>query len=300
MSEPIRLFVFGLGYSAGTLAQAMQGRAASIAGTVRSKAKEARLAAAGFGAMVFDGTAPSPAVTKALQGATHVIASIAPGESGDPALAHHAADIRSAPALAWIGYLSSVGVYGKYGGAWVSERTTPHPVPGRSTHRLAAERAWQTLAAERGVPSAVFRIAGIYGPGRNVFVKLAEGKAHRAIKPGQVFNRIHVDDIAAALMAALGRNAAGIFNLADDEPAPPEEVVAYAAALMGVPAPPEIPFEQADLSGLARSFYDDNKRVLNDRLKQELGASLSYPSYREGLSALWNGGGWRGNRPISS
>jgi nucleoside-diphosphate-sugar epimerase len=160
--------------------------------------------------------------------------------------------------------------------------------------RLAAERAWQGFGADRRVPIGIFRLAGIYGPGRNPFVKLAEGSAHRIIKPGQVFNRVHVDDVAGALAAAILAKSDGTFNVADDEPAPADAVVAYAAELMGVPVPPEIPFEEADLSPMARSFYDDNKRVLNRRLKQELGVRLRYPTYREGLSALWSSGSWRG------
>jgi nucleoside-diphosphate-sugar epimerase len=272
----------------------MKGRAAGIAGTVRTSDKEAALAAQGFGAAVFTGDSPSVAVTKALEGATHIIASIPPGEAGDPVLAHHRADIVAAPALAWIGYLSTVGVYGAYAGAWVGERTTPHPAHGRATLRLAAERAWQSVAAERGVPAAVFRIAGIYGPGRNPLVNLAEGTAHRVVKPGQVFNRIHVDDIAATLAAAIGSKAAGIFNLADDEPAAAEDVVAFAAALMGVAPPPAVPFEEAALSPMARSFYEGNKRVLNRRINEELGVRLRYPTYRDGLAALWRDGNWRG------
>jgi nucleoside-diphosphate-sugar epimerase len=233
-------------------------------------------------------------VAAALAEATHVLVSIAPGEDGDRVIAHHRDDLLAAPGLAWIGYLSTVGVYGNYCGAWVSERTTPHPRPGRSTARLAAEKAWQALAEERDLPLAVFRIAGIYGPGRNALKNLSEGKARRIVKPGQLFNRIHVADIAASLAAALEENAAGIFNLADDEPAPPQDVVAYAAGLMGVDPPPEIPFAEAELSAMARSFYGDNKRVLNRRIKAELGVALRYPTYREGLAALWADGSWRG------
>ena len=151
------------------------------------------------------------------------------------------------------------------------------------------------FAAARGLPLAIFRLAGIYGPGRNALVNLAEGRAHRIVKPGQVFNRIHVDDIVAALTAAVARNAAGIFNVADDEPAPPQDVVAYAARLMGVDPPPEIAFDEADLSPMARSFYGDNKRVANAPIKQELGIALRYPTYREGLAAAGGraGGGLR-------
>ncbi|MEJ0011510.1 MAG: SDR family oxidoreductase [Bauldia sp.] len=269
MSAP-RIFVFGMGYTARAFARAMDGRAASFAGTMRADFEAANFA-----------------------DATHIVVSIPPGEA-DPVLARYRDALLAAPALQWIGYLSSVAVYGNYGGAWVTERTTPHPKQARSTERLAAEKAWAKFALDRSIPLATFRIAGIYGPGRNAFVNLAEGKAHRIVKPGQVFNRIHVGDIAAALVEAVDRNAAGIFNLADDEPAPPQDVVAYAAEMMGVIPPPEAPFAGADLSPMARSFYADNKRVSNRRMKEELGIALRYPTYRDGLAALWRNGNWRG------
>ena len=294
MTEPLRLFVFGLGYSALALLREVRDRAAPVAGTVRTAEKAARLTAEGVDALVFDGTAPGEGVRDALAAATHLLVSVAPGETGDPVLAHHRADIAAAPLLRWIGYLSTVGVYGDYGGAFVSERTTPHPASERSRRRLAAEKAWAVLAAELGVPLAVFRIAGIYGPGRNALQNLAEGTAKRIVKPGQVFNRIHVADIAETLAAATAKEAAGVFNLADDEPAPPEDVVTHAAALMGVPPPPAVPFDEAELSPMARSFYGDNKRVSNRRIKDELGITLRYPTYREGLAALWQDGSWRG------
>jgi hypothetical protein len=292
MTDPIRLFIFGLGYSATALAGELSGNVPAIAGTVRSAEKEAALAAKGLAPLVFTGDRPSLSVSKALEGTTHLLCSIPPGAGGDPALLHHRGDIVGAPALAWIGYLSTVGVYGRYGGAWVSERTTPHPVHERAAARLAAERAWRDLAAERGLPLAIFRIAGIYGPNRNALLSLSENKAHRVIKPGQVFNRIHVDDIAAVLVAALRRRAEGIFNLADDEPSPAEDVITYAADLMGVASPPAVPFEEAELSPMARSFYDGNKRVLNRRIKEALGITLRYPTYRDGLAALWRSGSW--------
>jgi nucleoside-diphosphate-sugar epimerase len=294
MNASVGLFVFGLGYSAGRFAESMMTRGASVAGTVRTKEKADRLRAKGIEAFVFDGGAPGEGSAAALAEATHILVSIPPGAGDDTVLAHHANDILAAPKLAWIGYLSTVGVYGDYGGAWVSERTTPHAKSGRSMKRLEAEKAWQALASERNVPLAIFRIAGIYGPGRNALKNLEEGKARRIVKPDQVFNRIHVADIAAALDAALTRNADGIFNLADDEPAPPQDVVAYAAKLMGVPPPPALPFESADLSPMARSFYGENKRVSNRRLRQELEVDLRYPTYREGLSALWEEGNWKG------
>jgi hypothetical protein len=293
--EPVRLFVFGLGYSAGEFARVIRSRAAWIGGTVRTAEKAARLRGEGTSSFVFDGAAPGAEIRASLDDATHLLVSIAPGEDGDPTLAHHAGDIVAAKKLRWIGYLSTVGVYGNYGGAWVSERTTPHARPGRSMRRLEAEKAWRTLADERKTPLAIFRIAGIYGPGRNALKNLEEGTARRITKPGQVFNRIHVADIAAALLAAVERNADGIFNLADDEPGPPQDVVEFAARLMGVPVPPDMPFETADLSPMASSFYGENKRVSNRRVREELGVVLRYQTYREGLSALWKEGDWRGN-----
>jgi nucleoside-diphosphate-sugar epimerase len=293
MIDPVRLFVFGLGYSAAALARTLKGRA-EIAGTTRDPDKLKALADEGFGALAlaFDGRAPGAGVAEALRTATHLLVSIAPGDA-DPVLAHHADDIRASKNLRWIGYLSTVGVYGNYGGAWVSERTTLHPKTERAVGRLAAEKAWTTLAAERSVPLAIFRLAGIYGLGRNAFVNLDAGRAHRIVKPGQVFNRIHAADIAATLSVAMTRAAAGIFNLADDQPAPPQDIVTFAARLMGVAPPPEVAFADAELSPMARSFYADNKRVANQRIKTELDVTLRYPTYREGLAALWRDGNWR-------
>lgn len=294
MSDHIRLFVFGLGYSAGRFASAMKGRAEWVGGTVRGIEKAVALAAEpGVRPYVFDGTAPGVGVAEAAKVATHLLISIPPGETGDPVLAQHRATLSAASGLEWIGYLSTVGVYGDYGGAWVSEATTPHPKSDRALRRLAAEKAWAELAAERGVPLAIVRIAGIYGPGRNALVNLAEGKAHRIVKPGQVMNRIHVDDIVAALIAAVERKAEGVVNLSDDEPAPPQDVVMFAAGLMGIEPPPEVSFDEADLSPMARSFYGENKRVANRRLKDDVGVALMHPTYRDGLSALWRDETWR-------
>ena len=296
MSDAVRLFVLGLGYSAGALARSMAPQAAWVGGTVRSGDRAKGLAGQGIAALAWDGSAPATGVAEALAAATHLLVSVPPRET-DPVLTHFAEAIRAAPRLKWIGYLSTVGVFGDYGGAWVSERTTPHPKSARATQRLAAEKAWSVLAATRALPLAIFRLAGIYGPGRNALVNLAEGTAHRIVKPGQVFNRIHVDDIVRMLMAGIAGNAAGIFNLADDEPAPPQDVVAYAARLMGVAPPREIPFTEAELSPMARSFYGDNKRVANTRIKQELGIALRFPTYREGLGTLWRDGSWRRTEP---
>ena len=289
MSGP-RLFVFGLGYSAGAFARAFAPQADWVGGTVRSPEKPV---GQGIATVPWDGTAPAADVAAALASATHLLVSIPPGDS-DPVLAHFSDALRAAANLRWIGYLSTVGVYGDYGGAWVSEATTPHPQSDRARRRIAAERAWAQLAAERRLPLAIFRLAGIYGPGRNALVNLAEGRAHRIVKPGQVFNRIHVDDIVQVLMAAIAKDAAGLFNVADDEPAPPQDVVAYAAALMEVDPPPETPFDKADLSPMARSFYGDNKRVANAAIRQALGIRLRFPTYRTGLESLWRDGTWRG------
>lgn len=289
----MRLFVFGLGFSATALVDVLRDRASWIGGTTRDADRAERLDKRGIDALLFDGRQPGTGVAEALAEATHLLVSIAPGEEGDRALRHHRADIRAAPNLRWIGYLSTVGVYGDHNGEWIDEDTPPRPRRGRSEQRLAAEREWSALGVERDVPLATFRIAGIYGPGRNALVNLAAGKARRLIKPGQVFNRVHVADIAATLEASTRRPATRIYNLADDEPAPPQDVVTFAAGLMGCEPPPEIAFEKADLSPMARSFYGENKRVSNARIKNELGVTLRYPTYRQGLTAMWRDGSWR-------
>lgn len=293
MAEMIRprVFVFGLGYSALAAARLLRGQA-DISGTTREPSRSAALKSAGIDAIVFDGATRAPEVDAALAQATHVIVSVPPAEAGDPVLALHGEDIARAPDLRWIGYLSSLAVYGNYGGAWVSEETTPHPKTERAVRRHRAELEWRRLGTSRTIPVATFRIAGIYGPGRNAFVALREGRAHRVVKPGQVFNRIHIDDIASAIAASLIADRGGILNLADDLPSPPQDVVTFAAGLMDLAPPPEIPFETAELSPMAQSFYADNKRADNRRLKALLGRPLAFPSYREGLQALWNNGDW--------
>lgn len=281
----MRLFIFGAGYSAQAFARRMAAEADWIGGTTRSADKAAALRQAGIEPVVFDGTAPSAAVAAALASSSHILVSIGPSAAGDPVLAHHRADL-AADRPEWIGYLSTVGVYGDHGGAWVDEETPCRPVSRRSAERLAAERAWLDFAAETGLPVQVFRLSGIYGPGRNALENLKKGTARRIVKPGQVFNRIHVDDIAGALQAALKRPETAIYNVTDDEPAPPQDVVAYAADLLGVAPPPEVPFEAADMTPMARSFYGENKRVSNAKLKNALDYSFLYPTYREALISL--------------
>ncbi|MCX5513673.1 NAD(P)-dependent oxidoreductase [Kaistia algarum] len=288
------LFILGLGYSASAFVRRVRGDYASIGGTVRSAEKARRLRAEGIDALVFDGVTPSPAIGEAVRRATHLVQSIAPDSSGDSALRLYRDAILAAPDLAWIGYLSTVGVYGDQGGGWADEASPPNAVSERARNRVEAEAAWTALGEEKAIPVGLFRLAGIYGPGRNTFVNLAEGTARRLVKPGQVFNRIHVDDIAAVLEAAADQRAGGIFNVTDNEPAPPQDVVAFAASLAGYPPLPDIPFENAQLSPMARSFYADNKRIANGALKSRLGVELKYPTYRDALSALWDSGSWRG------
>ena len=283
----MNLFAFGLGYSALHLARSHRNRFARIAGTVTSRGKAERLAAEGISALVFAPEGADPAIESEIAAADALLVSIAPDENGDPVLARFADAVAAAPRLKWIGYLSTIGVYGDRGGGWVDETTPPEPVSARSRERLAAEHAWLALGARSGRPVHVFRLAGIYGPGRNALRNLADGTAKRIVKPGQVFNRIHVDDIAAVLIASLARPRAGaIYNLADDEPAPAPDVVAYAAGLAGVPPPPEMPFAEAALGPMAASFYGESKRVANRLIKDELGVRLRHPTYREGLEAL--------------
>ncbi|MEI2386196.1 SDR family oxidoreductase [Breoghania sp. JC706] len=287
----MRLFVFGLGYSARAFVEQMRDRLDWVGGTTRSTEKASVLRAAGITPFLFDGETPGAGIAEALGQATHVLVSIAPDANGDPVLAHYRADIAAARPE-WIGYLSTVGVYGDHDGAWVDEDTEPRPVSERSIRRVAAEKAWLDLGRETGIPVGIFRLSGIYGPGRNAFVNLEKGNARRLIKPGQVFNRIHVEDIAGALEAACAKPTTRIYNVTDDEPCPPQDVVEYAAERMGVPCPPAIDFATADLSPMARSFYGENKRVSNARVKQELGYRFRHPTYRAALDHML-AEGWR-------
>jgi|SoiMethySBSTD1v2_1073268.scaffolds.fasta_scaffold197790_2 nucleoside-diphosphate-sugar epimerase len=290
------LFCFGLGYSASFYITEFGARFDRIAGTVRTREKAAAIAAAGIGghkveAFVFDGAA-APEVSAAVMDASAVLISVPPRESGDPVLAHFADTLRAAPYLRTIVYLSTVGVYGDHAGAWVDEETPATPVSPRSRERLEAEQAWTALGARAGKAVAILRLSGIYGPGQNALVQVRRGSAKRIDRPGQVFNRIHVSDIAQAIDAAFARGADGIFNVTDDEPTPQGVPIVLAAELLGVPPPPEVPFAEAAraMTAMALSFYGESKRVRNARLKHELGVALRYPTYREGLRALLDRG----------
>lgn len=289
-----RFFIFGAGYSAKAFAATRGDPSIAIAGTTRSPEKFDALRRAGIEPILFDGQEFSPDLLEQLRQATHLIVSISPEEGGDPVVALLGDGLgRLAPQLRWIGYLSTVGVYGNRDGGWVDETGECRPVSKRSQLRLEAENQWLALGEKAGVPVAVLRLSGIYGPGRNAFVNLRNGTAKRLIKPGQVFNRIHAADIAGALWHLAERDLGGAFNVTDDEPGPPQDVVTYAAGLMGVEPPPEIPFASAQLSPMARSFYGENKRVSNAALKGT-GYRFRHPDYRSAFDAMWAAGDWKG------
>jgi nucleoside-diphosphate-sugar epimerase len=288
-----RLVCFGFGYCAGHYLEISGEKFERIAGTVRGAERAAILNAYHAGGpqvLVFDGAHAAPELNSAIAEADDVLVSVPPGEDGDPVLAACGDALAEAKNLHSIVYLSTVGVYGDHGGAWVDETSLPKPHSARSRARLAAERAWQELGARRGIAVAVLRLAGIYGPGQNALLQIARGKARRIVKPGQIFNRVHVGDIAQAIDATFARRGSGIFNVADDEPSPPGDPIVFAAQLMGVEPPPEIPFAEAapSMTSMALSFWQECRRVKNDKLKRELGVVLHYPTYRDGLRALFN------------
>jgi len=277
------LLCFGLGYTARALAAQLADSAWRVTGTSREPRKP--------DCQPFDRDHPLPPA--AFGGVSHILVSIPPDETGDPVLGLHGDDIAAIPGLAWLGYLSTTGVYGDRAGGWVDERAELCPSGIRGRRRVAAEAGWLDLWHRRGVPVHIFRLAAIYGPGRNPFEALRAGTAKRIAKPGQVFSRIHVEDLARVLVASIARPRPGgaIYNVCDDEPAAPAAVIAHAASLLGLPAPPLLPFEAAGLSPMAKSFYDDNKRVSNALIKQELGILLRHPNYRAGLAAILAAGG---------
>ena len=286
------LVCFGFGYCAEHFIAEFGGKFERVIGTVRRAERAGILNAYQTGtvrAVAFDGRQVTAELESAIAAADYALVSIPPDAGGDPVLAACGAALAARRGLGAVIYLSTVGVYGDHCGGWVDEQTPPAPISERGRWRLAAEQAWQQFGARHDIPVAVLRLAGIYGPGQNALVALARGKARRIVKPGQVFNRIHVGDIAQAIDAAFARRADGVFNLADDEPSPPADPIVFAAQLMGREPPPEIAFAQAapSMSEMALSFWQECRRVRNDKLKRELGVSLRYPTYREGLRALF-------------
>ncbi|KGM50042.1 SDR family oxidoreductase [Pseudooceanicola atlanticus] len=274
------LLSLGHGFSARALSELLLPQGWVIHGTTRSADKAEALKQEGIVPHVFPGNLSGP-----LEEATHLLISAGPDAEGDPMLRHLKDDItRIAPRLEWAGYLSTTGVYGNHDGGWVDEDTPLTPSTRRGKWRVAAEAEWQAIP---DLPLHIFRLAGIYGPGRGPFSKVRNGTARRIIKPGQVFSRIHVEDIAQVLAASIAQPDPGaIYNMCDDDPAPPQDVIAHAAELLGQPLPPEEDFETAEMTPMARSFYAESKRVKNDKIKTDLGVRLIYPTYREGLAAL--------------
>lgn len=283
------MLFFGYGFCAQALAPLLRARGWALSATCRDDEKAAALRAQDITPLLLDG---APLSVTQLHGVSHILLSAAPREDGDPALpllqdALAAMDKKPQ----WIGYLSTTGVYGDHKGAWIDEETKPGPLSVRGQRRVDAESAWAALAAAQGLPMHYFRLAGIYGPGRNQLRALKNGTARRIDKPGQVFSRIHVDDIAQVLLASIDRpNPGRAYSVCDDEPAPPQDVVAFAAGLMHTTPPPLLPFDDVVLSPMAKSFYGENKRLRNRRMVDELGVALIHPTYREGLRALYESG----------
>lgn len=284
----MRLFIFGYGYSAAAAVARLRSRFQWIGATTRSEDKARLMRQDGIEPYYFDGTAPTRDAADAIRTASHILVTIAPGDDGDPVLRHHSVDLAIGRKPSAVAYLSTVGVYGDHGGRWVDERTKCKPVSPRSVARVEAEEGWRRFAEALGVPTSILRLSGIYGPGRNALLNLRDGTAKRLIKPGQVFNRIHVADIAQAAEESLFQRADGIFNITDDEPAPPQDVVTYAARLMQMEPPSEQDFGTAQLSEMARSFYSENKRVSNSKSKRELGMNYIFPNYRTALDHMWH------------
>jgi len=281
-----------MGFSSKAIASASANDFASICGTSRSPEKVEVIRRSGFNAEIFDGEM-NVEVYAQMQKTTHLVMSIAPGDD-DPVLVNLPMYMKDVfPNLEWIGYLSTVGVYGDRNGAWVNEDDEPMPFSKRSIWRTNAENGWQARAVKNKIPIAIFRLSGIYGPGRNWFINIEKGTSRRLVKPGQVFNRIHREDIGTAVTHAMRENISGIFNITDNEPAPPQDVVTYAHELMGKEPPPEIDFESAEISPMARSFYGENKRVSNAKSKSVLKMEYAWPDYQTALKRMWEEGSWR-------
>jgi len=292
--RPGRLFCFGLGYTGRVLARRLLAEGWQVAGTCRSESGRAGLEALGATALPFERGRPLADPEAALAGTTHLLSSVPPDEAGDPVLDLHGRDLaRLAPGLAWAGYLSTTGVYGDTGGAWIDESAPLQPSGPRQQRRVEAERGWLGLGERSGLPVHLFRLAGIYGPGRSALDQVRAGTARRIDRAGQVFSRIHVWDIATVLIASMTRPHPGaVYNVCDDKPAPAHEVVAYACRLLGVPPPPLTPYAEASLSPMAASFWRDNRRVRNGRIREELGVVLHYPDYTSGLAAQFKDEIW--------
>jgi len=270
----MKLLILGLGYTGRAVAAKMRAQGWEVRGTTRTPADDSLI------------QWPGSDISDTVSWASHLLISAAPDKNGDPFLAGLEAEILSAKP-AWVGYLSTTGVYGDHGGAWVDEATKLTPATTRGHHRVKAEAQWMALYKEHGLPLHIFRLAGIYGPERGPFAKVRAGTARRIIKDNQVFSRTHVEDIAQVIAASINQpNPGRIYNVCDNDPAPPQDVIGYAAQLLGLPMPPALDFETAEMTAMARSFYAESKKVSNARIKAELGIKLKYPDYKSGLNAL--------------
>lgn len=288
-SNAPHLFCFGLGYCARAIGRELLPAGWTVSGTVRSEERQEQTRDEGFHTHIFDPQNDVPLPQDSLFGVTHILISAPPGEDGD-LIVKSARNLlhTNKERIQWIGYFSTTGVYGDHDGGWVDENTPVNPASARGRRRVQAEQDWQDVASEMGVPLNIFRLPGIYGPGRNALISLKQGKARRIVKTAQVFGRVHVDDIVQTVLAAITLGESGVYNVVDDETSPPQDVITYAASLLDMEPPPEIEFERADLSPMAKSFYGENKRVRNDLIKEKLGIKLKYPDYRSGLKALFD------------
>lgn len=279
-----RLFCFGYGYTSDAVARRVMGEGWAVAGTTRDNDKRRFLRQQGVKSYLFDYEQPLEDPLLFLRDTTHLLISTPPSDEGDPAFLMHAADILKIPSIEWIGYLSSTAVYGDRDGGWVSENAELRPSTKRGSRRLRAESQWLSLFRDHGRPVHIFRLAGIYGPGRCALDSVRAGVARRINKPGHAFSRIHVDDIVQTVCASMAKfNPGQAYNVADDLAAPSHEVIKYACEMLGLNCPPLLPYDEADMAPIARSFYNDNKRIDNRRIKDELGVVLKYPNYMEGL-----------------
>ena len=286
LSQNKKLFCFGFGYTAGFLSEKLMAQDWKVSGTTTGVEKRDFLKKNGIDAWLFDRTHNIPDPLKTFADVTHVLLSVPPDNDGDPVFNAHGADLAALKNLEWVGYLSTTAVYGNQNGNWVDEKTPPAPSSRRGSLRLKAEEQWQSLCLNEGLPLHIFRLSGIYGPNRSAIDAVRSGTAHCIDKPGHIFNRIHVEDIVQVLIASMNKPHAGsIYNLADDTPSASYEVIRFACNLLGIESPPLIPFDQAEIAPIVRSFYKDNKRVHNDAIKNELGVQLFYPDYHSGLKS---------------
>lgn len=281
----MNLLCFGCGYVAQNFARLILREGGKVTGTTRDKANFKKLKAQGINPLIFNNN--QSLNQEVLKSFSHILVSIPPSQDGDLIINTYFREFEFLSNLKWLGYLSTTGVYGDHQGEWVTEVSPCRPTQVRSQIRLQSEEAWLNLCKRYDIPVCIFRLSGIYGPRRNVFEQIRDGTAQRIYKPGQVFSRIHVQDIVHTLLASILNLQAGeIYNLADDEPAATADVISYACHLLGLEPPALVPFEEAQLSSMAQEFYAENKRVSNRKIKQELNINLLYPTYREGLKSM--------------